>query len=495
MHSLKKVVAYISLLIFLTQNISFAAEVLVDSGQRQTVLERTKQYAGKIDAIDVRVKADLNFQKNLKVHSGGSTSGENAKCGGYTISSCGISCCGEQECKSVCSVNTSIAHGNTCLSEYTTSPCGMSCCGKADCDRVCYNYRTSTVSTEKCGGYIKTATGENCCGLEDCRNKNCNGYTSTTSADYGIEQKCCGKQNCEDVKCDYSHNTDVISGGNAKCCGTKDCYSKYCEEMTAVDSKVYPDKKNLACCGKVNCHQVECDGYTQTNTPSGIRSCCGYEDCRDKECQYRRTATNQKGEKVSCCGIEECGNIQEGRTYEEPDPVGAGNRTVKGISSGKITHGCYNNASECRHEIVHHDRYYLTLNLADPNAKIKVTTGVAQKVPAGCSQTSEEEYDGLKYYHYTCKTASKTGSNSSGILCGDINVTKKIRMLSKAYTCNELMGKVYKNHCCANPETYQVCISHSAIFKHKCHKYETRTRCNEKTSTFLDAKIVGCRDT
>jgi hypothetical protein len=279
----------------------------------------------------------------------------------------------------------------------------MSCCGKEDCDRVCYNYRASTVSTEACGGYIKTATGESCCGLEDCRNKNCNGYTSTTSADYGIEQKCCGKQNCEDVKCDYSHSTDVISGGTAKCCGTKDCYSKYCEGMTTVDSKVDPSKKNLECCGKENCHQVECDGYTQTNTPSGVRQCCGYEDCRDKECQYRRSATNQKGQKVACCGIEECGNIEFSRTYEEP---------VNKKAFGDTKHYNYNNfhVGQRSHgsSVSRTNHHIAAFRTVAYNVKAKVSTGVAKSIPKGCSQVSVTEYEGEKYYYYKCVDASSS---------------------------------------------------------------------------------------
>jgi hypothetical protein len=381
-----------------------AAEVLVDSGQRQTVVERTMQYAGNVDALDIRVNANLNFQKNLKVHSGGTTAGLKDKCEGYTVSSCGVPCCGQQECSSVCVANHSVAHGDSCLSEYNKSWCGMSCCGREDCDRVCYNYRTSTVSVENCGGYIQTATGQSCCGLEDCRKKNCNGHTSVISADYGIEQKCCGEKNCNDVKCDYSHSTDVISGGTAKCCGTKDCYSKYCEEMTAVDSKVYPDKKNLECCGKVNCHLIECDGYVQTNTPSGVRQCCGYEDCRDKECQYRRSATNEKGEKVACCGILECGNIEYSRTYEEPAPNGSstGVFVINYITKHK---GC----RSCKWK--RQNNYFnITIAASGVQSKVKITTGVGTKVPSGCSQTGIETYDNLTYYKYMCKQAINSGN-------------------------------------------------------------------------------------
>jgi hypothetical protein len=442
MKYLSKAYAYIFLLIFSIQNTAFAVEVLVDSGQRQTVLERTKQYAGKVDAVDIRANAAINFQKNLKVHSGGSTSGEKAKCGGYTTSSCGIPCCGEKECSSVCTANLSIAHGNTCLSEYTTSPCGMSCCGKEDCDRVCYNYRATTVSPDKCGGYIKTATGEPCCGLADCRNRNCGGYTSTTSADFGIEQSCCGKKNCDDVRCDYTFSTDVISGGTAKCCGTKDCYSKYCEELTSVDSKVYPDKKNLACCGKENCHQVECDGYTQTNTPSGVRQCCGYEDCRDKECQYRRVAKDPKGQLVACCGIEDCGNIEAKAKNKVED--GNASRSIQtyrqtcGSQSG-FSMGCSGSfavvngvdlytpsLAAARYLLPRYNNYHnggrtwdpgrvITFTFKELNQKY-YTHHVGQVVPSGCKVYDTETYDGETYYHYEC-VSTKVNGNPNDYFC------------------------------------------------------------------------------
>ena len=171
--------------------VSFSAEVLMDKGQRQTVVERTKQYAGHVDAIDIRAQASQNFQKNLKVHTGGNITGQNANCGGYTTSTCGIACCGKEECEQACTANKTLTHGNDmCLSDINTSWCGMSCCGKEDCDTVCYNYRTTTATADSCGGYIKTATGESCCGLNDCRNKSCGGFTSVISADFGVEMRC-----------------------------------------------------------------------------------------------------------------------------------------------------------------------------------------------------------------------------------------------------------------------------------------------------------------
>ena len=379
-----------------------AAEILVDSGQRQTVLERTKQYAGKVDAVDIRANATLNFQKNLKVHSGGSSSGFGDKCGGYTTSVCGTPCCGEKECSSVCTANTSIAHGSQCLSEYTTSSCGMSCCGKEDCDRVCYNYRTTTATVDNCGGYIKTATGESCCGLEDCRNRSCGGYTSVVTADYGNEEKCCGEKNCLDVKCDYTHSTDVISGGSAKCCGTKDCYSKYCEGQTSVDSQVYPNKKNLECCGAENCRQVACDGYTQTNTPSGIRACCGYEDCRDKECQYRRTATLPNGEQVACCGIEECGNLEAGQKTIQPPGEQCSNLFALAMCSWDGSDQVFFPCSVSQYKttpIPLISEYRVCVASGNSSS---ISSGVSTNPPKECSIVKTEEYDGITYYHFEC---------------------------------------------------------------------------------------------
>lgn len=400
--------------------VSFSAEVLMDKGQRQTVVERTKQYAGHVDAIDIRAQASQNFQKNLKVHTGGNITGQNANCGGYTTSTCGIACCGKEECEQACTANKTLTHGNDmCLSDINTSWCGMSCCGKEDCDTVCYNYRTTTATADSCGGYIKTATGESCCGLDDCRNKSCGGFTSVISADFGVEMRCCGEKNCDDIKCDYSHITDVISGGTAQCCGTKDCYSKYCEEMTEVDSKVYPDQKNLPCCGKVNCHEVECDGYTQTNTPSGIRECCGYEDCRNKECQYRRSAKNANGQTVACCGIEQCGNI-ESKSWEEPDP----NAIQWGHYSAEKIRINRQGSDQCW---VSGTKYIADVQVGR-GGTVKVTTGVATKIPQNCSQTSIETYDGINYYHYKCKSALP----AYGSLPDNV----------KMYSCN-----IYRNSC------------------------------------------------
>lgn len=141
--------------------------------------------------------------------------------------------------------------------------------------------------------------------------------------------------------------------------------------------------------------------------PSGIRSCCGYEDCRDKECQYRRTATNQKGEKVSCCGIEECGNIEYGKTYEEPDPNAKQFRTLSGTYMRVMGHGGSNGCTY-RYEVTTADV------VVGQGGKVKVTTGVATKIPQNCSQTSVENYDGINYYHYQCKTAISSSSNAYG---------------------------------------------------------------------------------
>ena len=156
MKKITQVVISISLLtVLMFEQTVNAVEVLTDTGQRQTVVERTKQYAGSVDAIRVRNEMSAVFKKDLKRGNGSSVTGANAKCGGFTTSVCSVPCCGKTECESVCRGNTTLAHGNTCTSPYRTSRCGMSCCGKQDCDTVCDNYRTSTVSKKNCGGMSK----------------------------------------------------------------------------------------------------------------------------------------------------------------------------------------------------------------------------------------------------------------------------------------------------------------------------------------------------
>ena len=340
---LKKVIVGITCIAFITSNLSLATEVLKDTGQRQTVIERTKQYSGNIDATKIRLNAERAFQSQIKNGNGGvaSLSGMQSKCGSYTNSKCGLACCGKEECESICTANISLTHGNeTCTEPVTTSWCGMSCCGEKDCANVCINYRTLTdidLSQNKCGGYIKTSTGQDCCGIDDCRNKSCGGQTKTTRIDDGEEVDCCGAQNCSDIRCDYEHSVQDIDGNVVACCGVSNCYSQYCKGQTKVNSKV-SDEKNIDCCGPADCHNKECGGYVVTNTPVGQVECCGYEDCHNKECQGRTSAIDKDGNTVECCGIEQCGNISEEKVYEDPAP-GACCTAKPGYSYEYKTHG------------------------------------------------------------------------------------------------------------------------------------------------------------
>lgn len=429
--------AIFTLCCFLMQQMAISAEVLMDTGQRQTVVERTKQYAGTVDAVKLRSQMSAVFKKNLKKGNGTTISGVGSKCNGYTVSSCGLSCCGKAECENVCKANTALAHGNTCLSSYRTSSCGMSCCGKQDCETVCDNYRTSRESSKNCGGYVKTPTGESCCGYEDCRKRSCGGYTSVFSNDYGKALECCGEKNCRDVKCDYQTSTEVISGGVTQCCGKKDCYSKYCDGKTSVDSKIDLDKKNLQCCGSLNCHNVECDGYVTVKGPNGQKQCCGYDDCRKKECEERLVVKNQLGQMEACCGIKECGNIAEARTYEEPDPNGGGLKDIETYYTHTYTSGCCNTCGYCAHKTYTKRGPTLRLRFNVPNAKVQVRTGVDTKIPAGCTQTSMEQYDGTKYYHYKCKKSLNYIADKVTCLRPDAG-----------RTCRNKVGKNYNNLCC-----------------------------------------------
>ena len=320
---LKKVIAGIVCLAFTVTNGSYAVEILNDGGQRQTVVERTKQYAGSLDLTEVRHKAEQAFQSSVKTGDGGvaTLSGMQAKCNGFTTSSCGLACCGKQECDTICTANYMSAHGKeTCTDPITTSPCGMSCCGKEDCEWVCQNYRIKLNDGDKCNGYIKTPTGENCCGYDECMAKTCNGKTKVVRKDDGKEVECCGEENCYDIMCDYTEKVQDVAGSVQDCCGRDDCNAKYCQNQTSVDSKVVPGKKNIACCGAADCHNKACENYTTTNTPVGQVECCGYEDCHNKECQGRTSAIDKDGNTVECCGIEQCGNISEEKVYEDPAP-------------------------------------------------------------------------------------------------------------------------------------------------------------------------------
>ena len=320
---LKRVIAGIVCLAFTVTNGSYAVEILNDGGQRQTVVERTKQYAGTLDLTEVRHKAEQAFQSSVKTGDGGvaTLSGMQAKCNGFTTSSCGLACCGKQECDTICTASYMSAHGKeTCTESITTSPCGMSCCGKDDCEKVCDNFRIKLNDGDKCNGYIKTPTGENCCGYDQCMAKACNGKTKVVRKDDGKEVECCGDENCYDIMCDYTEKVQDVAGVVQNCCGRDDCNAKYCQNQTSVDSKVVPGKKNIACCGAADCHNKACENYTTTNTPVGQVECCGYEDCHNKECQGRTSAIDKDGNTVECCGIEQCGNIYEEKVYEDPAP-------------------------------------------------------------------------------------------------------------------------------------------------------------------------------
>ena len=347
---LKKVIAGIVCLAFTVTNGSYAVEILNDGGQRQTVVERTKQYAGTLDLTEVRHKAEQAFQSSVKTGDGGvaTLSGIQAKCNGFTTSSCGLACCGKQECDTICTANYMSAHGKeTCTDPITTSPCGMSCCGKEDCEWVCQNYRIKLNDGDKCNGYIKTPTGENCCGYDECMAKACNGKTKVVRKDDGKEVECCGEENCYDIMCDYTEKVQDVAGTVQDCCGRDDCNAKYCQNQTSVDSKVVPGKKNIACCGAADCHNKACENYTTTNTPVGQVECCGYEDCHNKECQGRTSAIDKDGNTVTCCGIEQCSNISEEKVYEDPAPEACcttraayTHKFIQETSCGKPDVGC-----------------------------------------------------------------------------------------------------------------------------------------------------------
>lgn len=45
-----------------------------------------------------------------------------------------------------------------------------------------------------------------------------------------------------------------------------------------------------------------CDGYVSVQSPEGLVSCCGYEDCHTKECGGYTLVTDMSGNTLACCG-------------------------------------------------------------------------------------------------------------------------------------------------------------------------------------------------
>jgi len=302
-----------------TQGLAALPAQAEDTGRRQNVERRIHDQAqGMQDLVDIRTSAQEAFRTSSKHQIFNGTairdtagSGSSGSCGGYITSTCGVACCGKEECNRVCSYSRSSAHGTnvTCDSPYQTSPCGRTCCGKEDCDKVCINY--NMLGPSECGGYTRTKDGE----------------------------PCCGYSNCHDIECGFMTKATGENGGASgiACCGSRDCVNKECGGYTEVKSKVYNDenRKYLACCGKDDCHEAECDDHTSTVTPTsnGQRvACCGYEQCHWMECEGMFQNTNATGAVISCCGYSNC---MAGMLMVSPDknPVRGGD-TVRVVASG-----------------------------------------------------------------------------------------------------------------------------------------------------------------
>ncbi len=313
-------------------------------------------------------------------------------CEGYTQQSCDVvttnadgslsrtpqtfNCCGKKECQNMldpndptrCKVSRVFAHGSrdTCTEPEQVSPCGKSCCGKEDCASVCNNYRLDV-----CKGYNQDPNGNKCCGKEDCEksacgywtvttedmgtpgiaccgyldcaNKACGGYTYTESKVFPEKGKlaCCGKEDCEKRACGGILETTGAYGGlsGLACCGdgpnlegTPNCRLTECQnqiETTSI-SDLAENKKKLECCGPGkkpgnptnqqwgNCWQVHCDNYISTvvedtkdeNGKNGTTvDCCGYLDCLEKQCSGRTSVVpwgKGSNDAIQCCGKKDC---------------------------------------------------------------------------------------------------------------------------------------------------------------------------------------------
>lgn len=327
-------------------------------------------------------------------------------CEGYTEQSCDVvttnadgsisrtpqtfNCCGKKECQNMldpndptrCKVSRVFAHGSrdTCTEPEQVSPCGKSCCGKEDCASVCNNYRLDV-----CKGYNQDPNGNKCCGKEDCEksacgywtvttedmgtpgiaccgyldcaNKACGGYTYTESKVFPEKGKlaCCGKEDCEKRACGGILETTGAYGGltGLACCGdgpnlegTPNCRLTECQnqiETTSI-SDLAENKKKLECCGPGknpdnptnqqwgNCWQVHCDNLITTIVEDTLDEegkngtsvpCCGYLDCLNKRCSNRTYVVPYglgSEDAIQCCGNKNCDAVYL-KSYYVPNKI------------------------------------------------------------------------------------------------------------------------------------------------------------------------------
>ena len=188
----------------------------------------------------------------------------------------------------------------------------------------------------ECNGYTTSSCGLTCCGKTECetvcKDQLMTAYGKSTCLDGTYNSSycgisCCGKADCERVCINYrvtingepadhgqcfpSSVTERDTGKTVSCCGYQDCREKECSGQLTVVNQDTGDTLN--CCGAKECNQMKCNGYTSAqNVDTGVSyQCCGEYQCKQLECNGKLTVDSKinEGVKLSCCGTEDCESV------------------------------------------------------------------------------------------------------------------------------------------------------------------------------------------
>lgn len=133
---------------------------------------------------------------------------------------------------------------------------------------------------------------------------------------------CCGKEECYlpcRVNGSLAHGDknfclekkQISDIYQRSCCGEEDCKFTDINYRIDVCNGYTQTSKGLPCCGKEDCEQKECNYHTVTtgeyggSGTAGLK-CCGDQDCHLKECHDKVFGVKPDGTEVACCGKEDC---------------------------------------------------------------------------------------------------------------------------------------------------------------------------------------------
>ena len=133
---------------------------------------------------------------------------------------------------------------------------------------------------------------------------------------------CCGKEECYlpcRVNGSLAHGDknfclekkQISDIYQRSCCGEEDCKFTDINYRIDVCNGYTQTSKGLPCCGKEDCEQKECNYHTVTtgeyggSGTAGLK-CCGDQDCHLKECHDKVFGVKPDGTEVACCGEDDC---------------------------------------------------------------------------------------------------------------------------------------------------------------------------------------------